>query len=358
MKPKVSQHSRKHGSDRQQNGEPYVLSPPPRPETVLWRIATFLALSSWIFGLLAVACWWVLTILLLPAYPASASASLGVFVALLVAPLNLSPPAPVQQFLKFSLSSAFKYFPVTVVYEDFEALNKKRPFVVGYEPHSVLPQGICAFCEYAADSPPLGLQKARILVSSAGFWAPVMRHLWWWLGCRPASRSVAKKLLSKGHTVALCPGGVQECIYMQPGVEVAYLKNRRGFIRLALEAGAPIVPVFAFGQSKMFRYLRPLLDPPHFGLVPKSLWARIARRIGYAPMIVWGLWGTAMPRPVALRIVVGKPIDVPPFDGDKQIGVNPKLVDMYLKKFIVELENLYKRHKKEAGYLDEDLIVY
>lgn len=357
MKPKVLQSTRNSDQEQTGNGETYILSPPPRPGTVWWRIATFLALSSWIFGLLAVACWWILSIILLPAYPIPASASLALFVALLVAPLNVPPPLPIKQFLKFSLSSAFKYFPVTVVYEDFEALNEKRPFVVGYEPHSVLPQGICAFCEYAADSPPLGLQKARILVSSAAFWAPVMRHLWWWLGCRPASRSVAKKLLLKGHTVALCPGGVQECIYMQPGVEVAYLKSRRGFIRLALEAGSPIVPVFAFGQSKMFQYIRPLLDPPHFGLVPKTLWARIARRIGYAPMIIWGLWGTAMPRPVALRIVVGKPIDVPLLGGDKQ-GASPELVDLYLKKFIVELENLYKRHKKEAGYMNEDLIVY
>jgi 2-acylglycerol O-acyltransferase 2 len=48
----------------------------------------------------------------------------------------------------------------------------------------VLPQGICVFCPYATDAVPPGLRNTRILVSSAGFWAPAMRHLWWWLGCR------------------------------------------------------------------------------------------------------------------------------------------------------------------------------
>jgi 2-acylglycerol O-acyltransferase 2 len=54
----------------------------------------------------------------------------------------------------------------------------------------VLPQGICAFSPYASAALPPALHRTRILVSSAAFWAPVMRHLWWWMGCRPVSRKV------------------------------------------------------------------------------------------------------------------------------------------------------------------------
>ena len=39
--------------------------------------------------------------------------------------------------------------------------------------------------------------------------APIMRNLWWWLGCRPVSRECFAALLRKGRSVALCPGGVQ-----------------------------------------------------------------------------------------------------------------------------------------------------
>lgn len=66
--------------------------------------------------------------------------------------------------------------PPQVVWEDKDAF-KQGPYVVAYEPHSVLPQGICIFSQYATDAVPPALANARILASSAAFWAPVMRHL-------------------------------------------------------------------------------------------------------------------------------------------------------------------------------------
>lgn len=75
------------------------------------------------------------------------------------------------------------------------------------------------------------LAHARLLASSAGFWAPLTRHLWWWLGARDVSRASFVRQLKSGRSVILCPGGVQECLYMRRGVEVIYLKRRTGFVR-------------------------------------------------------------------------------------------------------------------------------
>lgn len=50
------------------------------------------------------------------------------------------------------------------------------------------------------------------------FWVPALRHLWYWLGMRPVSKSVIQQLLQAGTSIALCPGGVAECLHMRHGL--------------------------------------------------------------------------------------------------------------------------------------------
>lgn len=272
--------------------------------------------------------------------------------ALLVAlPLNIQPPAGVQQMLRWTITTGMRYFPATLTFEDRDAFEPGQPYVLAYEPHSILPWGMMLFSRTSSAAVPAAIASARILMSTACFWVPVNRNLWWWMGCRPASKSGMRRLLAKGSSVVLCPGGVRECIYMQPGSEHAFLRSRRGFVRLALEAGAPLVPVFAFGQSDQFSYVRLGIDWPY--LIPRSWAVRISRAMGFLPLLACGVWGTCMPRRVPMHVVVGRPIAMP-----KDPNPSDEMVERYLSAYIDALQVLFDSHKATAGHPHERLTIH
>jgi hypothetical protein len=116
------------------------------------------------------------------------------------------------------------------------------PYIFAMEPHGTMPVAMSViFNPYSGKLPPsLPAASLHPLASSACFYVPFVRHLWWWLGIRPVSRTVMSELLARGHSVCLNPGGVVECLRMQPGREMVYLRQRRGFIKLAMETGAQV----------------------------------------------------------------------------------------------------------------------
>jgi hypothetical protein len=77
---------------------------------------------------------------------------------------------------------------------------------------------------------------------------------------------------------------------MEPNRETIFLRTRFGFVKMALQTGAHLVPAFAFGQSSIFGYARPgppLLPPstPHFLSKARSTaleWLAAARSVADA----------------------------------------------------------------------------
>ena len=61
---------------------------------------------------------------------------------------------------------------------------------------------------------------------------------------------------------------------------VLYLKSRFGFIKLALEYGIPLIPVFSFGIDKIYNFWCP----------KGKLINNIARKIGFLPVLIFGLF--------------------------------------------------------------------
>ncbi|GBF96718.1 diacylglycerol acyltransferase type 2 [Raphidocelis subcapitata] len=266
---------------------------------------------------------------------------LVLMVALAVSPLR-APPAWAAAAISAACRMAVGYFPTVLVVEDAAALSGDKPYVIALEPHSALPTAIpAAFGERSVLLPPALRGRTHGLVSSVCFRFPLVRQLYYWWGFRPITKGTIRRLLAARRAVVLVPGGVQECLYMEPsGSEVAFVRSRKGFIRMAMQCGADVVPVFAFGQSQTYKWLRP--GPP---LVPAAAVAALSRKIGMVPLALLGRWGSPVPHRSRMTVVLGAPLRLPRHESPPD-----DLVQAHLDEYIAALEGIFERHRAAAGH--------
>ena len=80
----------------------------------------------------------------------------------------------------------------------------------------------------------------------------MIREAWLWSYCVDASKKTATKQLQAGRSVVVYPGGEREQILTVRGKHALYLNKRFGFVKLAMEMGADLVPMYAFGDTDLF----------------------------------------------------------------------------------------------------------
>jgi hypothetical protein len=85
--------------------------------------------------------------------------------------------------------------------------------------------------------------------------------------------------------------------YPQPGCkpdeEYAVIRDRKGFVRMAIKYGANLVPVFVFGGSKFFKRIK----------VPKFI-ENLSRRFRTSLLLFYGKWGLPIPYEVCTQIYI------------------------------------------------------
>ena len=80
------------------------------------------------------------------------------------------------------------------------------------------------------------------------------------LGFIVADRESIRYMLKHKESVMIVIGGAQETLHANPGTVELVLKKRIGFVRLALQYGAELVPVFHFGENELYtQFQHPIL---------------------------------------------------------------------------------------------------
>lgn len=156
---------------------------------------------------------------------------------------------------------------------------------------------------------------------------------------RDASRSSVEAAVGAGDRLGIVPGGIAEIFegYPKAGVgpheECAVV--RKGFLRLCARHNVPVIPVYAFGATKMFHRLHlPALE-------------RLSRLLRTSLVIFFGVWGLPIPFRQRLSYVVGDPILPKPMSGDD--AMEQQVDDMHAR-FCNELMRIFERHKEAYGW--------
>ena len=135
------------------------------------------------------------------------------------------------------------------------------------------------------------------LCASVVFAVPLLRDLLAWLGLRVVSRRSFLRALREKGAVLLVPGGQAELVHTHriahPTREFCVYRSHKGFVRLALQSEAALVPVLALGEVDS---LQNLVNLP--GMLRWTY-----KRLGFpVPYLIGGRYQVSpFPRPTGLR---------------------------------------------------------
>ncbi|KAM7044271.1 diacylglycerol O-acyltransferase 2-like protein 6 [Molossus nigricans] len=253
---------------------------------------------------------------------------------------------------KWALWKYFRnYFPIKLM--KTHDLSPKHNYIIANHPHGILSFGV--FINFGTEA----TSFARIfpgITPSVGtlewiFWIPFLREYVMSVGVCPVSKLALKYLLTQngsGNAVVVVVGGAAESLLCRPGVSTIYLKQHKGFVKLALQTGAHLVPSYSFGENEVYNQTT----------FPEGTWFRFFQktfqktfkkilRLNFCTFhgrgFTQGSWGF-LPFKRPITTVVGEPLPIPRINSPDE-----KTVDKYHTLYINAVRKLFDQHKVQHG---------
>lgn len=225
---------------------------------------------------------------------------------------------------------------------DDDGEEKSAPrLIFGYHPHSLIPAGAVWFWMLPAFAEKYRNVKPVTLAASVLFKAPFVREMAAWLGVRSVSREVFQSSLRADGAVVVCPGGQGEMCEHVGGLSedvITLCTKHKGFVRMAIEERAKLVPVVVFGESSSWRNV---LRHPGRYFYSRFRLAMPLFAVGYLGFL-------PIPARVPLTFVIGAPMSVPEPDARGEARESDVLKTH--RAYYDEIARLFHEHREESGF--------
>lgn len=224
-------------------------------------------------------------------------------------------------------------------------------YVFGYHPHGILCHG--AFLAFGTEA--LGFSQLfpgitnTLLTLDSNFRLPLYREYILSLGLGGVSRSSCKKFLSQGgfdgkgmgRAITVVIGGARESLLATPETMRLILRSRKGFITLAIQQGANLVPVLGFGENALYEQRETTETHPRV----LKLQLLLKQAFGWTLPLFYGrnFWGKGpglLPYQRPLNVVVGRPVEVVQQDTPAE-----EYVDVIHKRYMDEIARIWDEWK-------------
>ena len=224
------------------------------------------------------------------------------------------------------------------------------PRIFGFHPHGMFPCTVVWMHLIPLWGKVFGKLIPYQLTDAFTHVPPGMREVMQWSGGREITKGVMNAMLKHGNSLIIVPGGQRELLmhsYENTQEKKMVLDAKhRGFIRVAMENRAQLVPVLNFGELTAIKNL------------PLPRLHRFTRRtIGipatFLPVGVGGF--LPIPNCTPMTLVFGKPITY--FQDNQKPSFTEDDVEVVYRMYFNEVRRLFKEYQNVAGYGDWQLIL-
>jgi hypothetical protein len=180
----------------------------------------------------------------------------------------LTPPKSMPILVTHLLSPMLEYFQYDEIIENspihiHESIVDGKQYIFACQPHGIIP-----YCSVAW-SIRQAINRRKIVptaVASLVLHTPLLKHVMGMFGCVTAA-TMRKQLHTKEvPCVRLYVGSTTEIFYCDEETETLHLTKRKKFIKIALQMGVDVIPVYMFGNTVVYSPLK------NFVLIKLSDW--------------------------------------------------------------------------------------